>query len=53
MTRSQVVKYTKLTEDMIDDLIVGYVVNPINPKFTKQKIYMEKDILYREITSYG
>ena len=46
-TLRRVEERTHLTEDVVADLQVGWTVNPRDPRFARQKIYFEKDVLMR------
>lgn len=40
-----------LADDLVDDLQIGWVINSVNPSFSRQRVYFEKDVLKRIATA--
>ena len=52
-TLKHLLSKTALTEECVEDLQVGWTVNPRDPRFSRQKIYREKDVLARVRQLHG
>ena len=53
LSLKQVLAQTELTEECVEDIQIGWTINPVCPKFPKQKIYREVDVLLRQLTLEG
>ena len=36
-----------LSDDLVDDLQIGWIMNSVHPSFARQRVYFEKDVLKR------
>lgn len=51
LSSTQLQKRFGLSDDLVDDLQVGWIVNSVNPSFARQRVYFEKDVLMRIIAA--
>jgi hypothetical protein len=48
LTLKMALNRTTLTEEDLEELVVGTVFNPVNPRFARRKLYFEEDVLALE-----